>query len=147
MAKNDAILTKMVMICSPVPRISNSAQPQASKPAGRYQTRRIGNCPGPADLEIRGRADSEFRAPARDLGKRRDAPGSPGRRTNFGNPSLRLSPRRRGERGGRQEFIVRPVRHEPPDYCCLLCKLRRYPKGGLFYGWSAEAPPQKMSCK
>ena len=57
MTKNDAILTKMVMIFRlliyrPVPRIPNSARSQASKPAGRCQTRRIGTCPCPADLEI-----------------------------------------------------------------------------------------------
>jgi hypothetical protein len=40
MTKKDAIVTKMVMISSPVPQVSKSAVSQASKPAGPHQYRK-----------------------------------------------------------------------------------------------------------
>jgi len=49
-----------------------------------------------------------FRAARRNLG----------RRTDFGNPSLRLSPRKRGERGGRAEFC--PARRNLGRGICRL---------------------------
>jgi hypothetical protein len=67
MPKNDAILTKMLMIPSPVPQASKPAVPQASKPAGHSQPRRLQAYPGPADLEIGGTADLEICATAREL--------------------------------------------------------------------------------
>jgi len=43
MPKNDAILTKLVMICSPVPLVSKPAVSPASRPAHCAAASRFGN--------------------------------------------------------------------------------------------------------